>query len=78
MLIIILLLITFLIVLLIDAPKLIINKHWKDLIVYLLLLSLAFLLTILSYLDVNIPNPLKAVKYLIEDILGLKYNYKGE
>ena len=66
----------FLIILIIEAPKLILKKYWKELIVFLLLLSLAFASIVLLILDVNIPNPLDGIKYLIDDILGLSWDRK--
>lgn len=64
----------FLFIFMIDAPKLIMDKHWKELIVYLALLALAFILTLLFSLDVRIPSPLKVIKFLIEDVFGLRYS----
>lgn len=66
----------FLIIVIIEAPKLIINKYWKELIVFLSLLSLAFALTVLVILDVDIPSPLKGIEYLIDDILDLSWDRK--
>lgn len=63
----------FLIILIMEAPMLIINKYWKELIVFLSLLSLAFALTALVILDVNIPSPLDGIEYLIDDILDLSW-----
>lgn len=73
---IILLAMVFLIILIIEAPKLIRNKFWKELIVFLSLLLLAFALTVLHILDVKIPNPLNGIKYLIDDILDLSWDRK--
>ena len=73
---IILLALVFLIIVIIEAPKLIINKYWKELIVFLSLLLLAFVLTVLLILDVDIPNPLKGIEYLIDDIMGLSWDRK--
>ena len=66
----------FLIILIIEAPKLVLNKYWKELIVFLLLLSLAFGSIVLLILDVNIPSPLDGIKYLIDDILDLSWDRK--
>lgn len=68
--------VVFLIILIIEAPKLIINKYWKELIVFLSLLSLAFALTVLVILDVDMPSPLKGIEYLIDDIMGLSWDRK--
>ncbi|KUO64035.1 MAG: hypothetical protein APF84_07945 [Gracilibacter sp. BRH_c7a] len=66
----------FLIIIIIEAPKLIINKYWKELIAFLSLLSLAFALTALVIFDVDIPSPLEGIEYLIDDILGLSWDRK--
>ncbi len=73
---IILLAMVFLIILIIEAPKLIVNKYWKELIVFLSLLSLAFILTVLVILGVDIPSPLEGIEYLIDDILDLSWERK--
>lgn len=66
----------FLIILIIETPKLIINKYWKELIVFLSLLSLAFVLGVLVILDVRIPSPLDGVNFIIDDILDLSWDRK--
>ena len=66
----------FFVILIIETPKLIVNKYWKELIVFLSLLSLAFALTALVILDVNIPSPLDGIEYLIDVILDLSWERK--
>lgn len=66
----------FLFIVIIEAPKLIIKKYWKELIVFLLFLSIAFGLIVLLILDVKVPSPFQPIEYLIDDILGLSWDRK--
>ena len=56
-----------------QIPDLIKNKYWKELIAYSVFYTAALVLSLLYVLDVNIPSPIAGVKYIIEDVLNLKY-----
>jgi hypothetical protein len=54
-------------------PPLIKNREKKELIAFAVFFVLAFVLTILYALDVNIPSPIKGIQHIIVDVLGIKY-----
>ena len=60
-------------VILFEVPSLIRNKHWRELIVFSIFLSMAFLRSLLPAIGVKLPSPAKGIDYLIEDILHLNY-----
>ncbi|EHQ88520.1 hypothetical protein [Desulfosporosinus youngiae] len=60
-------------VILFEVPSLIRNKHWRELIVFSIFLSMAFLMSLLPAIGVKLPSPAKGIDYLIEDILHLNY-----
>lgn len=53
-------------ILFLEAPELIRKKYWRELIVFSLFLLLAFILSLLQTMGVEIPSPLKGLQYLIE------------
>nr|WP_045576672.1 hypothetical protein [Desulfosporosinus sp. I2] len=63
----------FLGIILFEVPKLIRNKHWRELIVFSSLLSMAFILSLLQILDVKVPSPFEGINFLIRDVLHLNY-----
>jgi len=68
-----LLLIIYIIIAGLQIPPLIKKKYWRELIVFSVFFVFAFILNLLQVLDVKIPSPMKAVKYVVEDVLHLKY-----
>ncbi len=60
-------------VILFEVPTLIRQKHWRELTVFSVLLSMAFLIALLEIIGVNLPSPAKGVDYIIRDILQLNY-----
>ncbi|NBJ15499.1 MAG: hypothetical protein FNP40_07960 [Dehalobacter sp. 4CP] len=68
-----LLTITFVAIGLFEVPALVRNKHWRELTVFSAFFVFAFILAILQAVDVNIPNPIKGIEYLIRDILKMSY-----
>lgn len=56
-----------------EAPRLIRKKYWRELVVFSLLLSFGFLLSLLHTLGVPLPSSAKMVAYLIRDVLHLDY-----
>jgi hypothetical protein len=63
----------FIIVALLQIPVLIKKKYWRELIAFSVLYIVAFGLSMLYVLGVQIPSPMPAIKYVIEDILHIKY-----
>jgi hypothetical protein len=66
-----LLILAFLGVALFEVPNLIRNKHWRELTFFSAFLAFAFLLSLLQILNVELPNPIRGIQYLIKDILHL-------
>jgi len=69
----ILLMISLPFIFLLHAPKLIRQKHWRDLIVFSLFLLVAFILALLISLDIHVPNLFMMVWYLVQDVLHWNY-----
>ncbi|MCO1603275.1 hypothetical protein [Desulfosporosinus nitroreducens] len=61
-------------VILFEVPSLIRKKHWRELTVFSILLSIAFGMAFLETIGVKIPSPAKGIDYLMEDILHLNYH----
>jgi len=61
-----LLLLTFIVILVLEAPKMLVKKQTKDLIVFMGLWSFALLVALLQTLHVELPNPIKPVVELIK------------
>lgn len=70
---IILLLIGFAGIALLDAPKLIKSKSWKELTVFSILFIFAFTISLLQIWGIKFPSPIKGIQYIIKDLLHLNY-----
>ncbi|HBW35597.1 MAG: hypothetical protein VR66_25730 [Peptococcaceae bacterium BRH_c23] len=60
-------------IILFEVPSLIRNKHWRERVVFSSLLFLAFILTSLQTVGVQLPNPSKGIDFLVRDVLHLNY-----
>lgn len=69
-----LLIIAFLILILMEAPKLIREKSWRELIAYSVLMTLAFIVCTAGLLNIDIPNPVKDSQYFVKSLLHLSYD----
>jgi hypothetical protein len=56
-----------------ELPGLVRNKQWRELVVYSVLISLAFTISLLQTLNIKIPNPVRDVQYFFSDLLHLRY-----
>lgn len=70
---ILLLIIAFIIVALFDVPRLMKKKYRRELMVYCVFLTVAFVLSLLQILDIRIPSPMRGITYLFINILHLNY-----
>jgi hypothetical protein len=52
------------------------QKYWRELVVFALLHTMAFGLSMLYVMGVQIPSPMPLVKYVVEDVLHIKYPTK--
>ncbi|MFZ7103681.1 MAG: hypothetical protein ACOWWO_13650 [Peptococcaceae bacterium] len=48
-----------------EIPGLVYRKYWKELLSFLLLLGLAFIMSTLSVLDITIPSPAKGIEIAV-------------
>lgn len=69
----VLVIITFVIIIIIDVPRLIRNRYQKELIVFSGLMAFAFLISVLRIKGYNLPNPVEGMQYVIKDILHINY-----
>lgn len=70
---ILLLIMAFTGVMFLEVPALIRKKYWRELLVFMVFLSVGFILAFLQIIGIKIPSPLKAFTYLIRDLLHLNY-----
>jgi len=69
----ILLILIYIAILLLSVPGLIKRKEWRELTFFSVLYIIAFVLGLLYVLDIPVPSPMKALQYIIADVLGIKY-----
>ncbi|TGE34602.1 hypothetical protein [Desulfosporosinus sp. Sb-LF] len=60
-------------IILFEVPNLIRNKYWRELIVFSILLSIAFTMAMLETMGVKLPNPSLIIDWLVRDVLHLNY-----
>ena len=63
-----LLIVVFILIIIYEAPELIRNKYWKELIAFSFLMVIAFVISLLYILHVKVPNPMKDTQYIVRDI----------
>ena len=56
-----------------EAPNMIKNKYWRELMVFSVFSIAAFILCLLYIMDLPIPNPAAGMEYVVKDILHLNY-----
>lgn len=66
-----LLIITFLGITIIEVPGLIKKSYWKELIVFLIILLLAFIPSILLTIEFELPSLIKGIEIIIKYILNI-------
>jgi hypothetical protein len=49
------------------------QKYWRELVVFALLHTMALTLSLLYVMGVQIPSPMPVLKYVVEDVLHIKY-----
>jgi len=70
---IILLFAVFVCIALLDVPNLIKTKEWKYLAVFSIFFVIAFTMSFLLVIGVDIPSPMLAIQYFLKDVLNLHY-----
>ena len=56
-----------------EIPSLVQKKLWRELVVFSLLFILAFTVCVLHTAGVNVPSPMRGIKYFIEEVLKISY-----
>jgi putative effector of murein hydrolase len=57
-----------------EVPGLIRNKYWRELAAFSILISIAFGISLLQTLKIEIPNPIRDTQYLVKNLLHLSYD----
>jgi hypothetical protein len=65
----ILLIIAFIGIALFEVPGLIQRKYWRELIFFLILLLLAFILSFFQVIGIQIPSPIKGIEFLVKYLI---------
>jgi hypothetical protein len=68
-----LLIAVFICIILYEVPELIRNKYWRELTVVSFLISIAFIISLMQILKIEIPNPVRDTQYFVKDLLHLSY-----
>ncbi|MDP4178372.1 MAG: hypothetical protein Q8900_08560 [Bacillota bacterium] len=70
---ILLLIAVFICIILYEVPKLIRDKYWKELAAFCFILSLAFFISVMQILKIEIPNPVRDTQYFVQKLFHLSY-----
>lgn len=65
--------IVFILIALSEIPELVRQKYWPELIVFSFFLLFAFVLSLLTTINVDIPSPERTILHVFKDILHLSY-----
>ncbi|ADK14711.1 MULTISPECIES: hypothetical protein [Clostridium] len=68
------LIVTFIGIILYETPDMIKNKHLHELKIFSIFLIIAFILSLFYILDIPIPNPVKGIEFVVNNLLHLNYN----
>lgn len=63
----------YILIALLQIPSLIKQKYWRELTVFSIFLSLAFVFSLLLILGVEIPSPLRMIQHGVQDRFNLHY-----
>lgn len=56
-----------------ETPTLIQKKMWRELVVFAVLFVFSFVVCFLYAMGVDVPSPIRGIKYLLENVLKLTY-----
>lgn len=68
------LIVTFIGIIFYETPDMIKNKHLHELKIFSIFLIIAFILSLFYILDIPIPNPVKGIEFVVNNLLHLNYN----
>lgn len=69
-----LLIAVFIFMILYEVPGLIKKRYWKELAVFSFLISIAFFISLMQVLKIEIPNVVKDTQYFVKNLLHLSYD----
>ncbi len=58
---------------LVDFPSILKAKQTQELLVYSSLFILAFVISLLQVMNIDVPSPAKGLEYLIKNVLHIAY-----
>lgn len=61
---------------LMEVPRLLKNKHYKDLTVFVILLLFSFTIALMQIMGVVLPNPTKGIGFLVEQVSKVRFQFK--
>ena len=71
---IVLLISAFAVIALIEVPGLIKKKHWRELTVFSVILALAFFVSVMQLLHIEIWNPVRDSQFFIKSLFPFGYD----
>jgi hypothetical protein len=63
----------FIIIITIEVPKLIKVEAWHEIRVYSIFMFIAFALYLLQVFGIKLPSPVKAIVFIVRDLLHVNY-----
>lgn len=70
----IMLVLAFIIMALIEVPGLVRKKHWRELAVFSVILTLAFVISVYQVKDIEILNPARDTQYFVKSLFPFSYD----
>lgn len=59
---------------LIEVPGLVRKKHWRELAVFSVILTLAFVISVYQVKDIEILNPARDTQYFVKSLFPFSYD----
>lgn len=64
---------TFIVLILLEVPKLLRERNWRELTVYAMLMGFAFAISLILTAGINMPMPGRVLQQFLKDYLQLNY-----
>lgn len=61
-------------IILFEVPGLVKNRYWRELVVFSVILALAFTVSLLQTMNVKIPNPARDTQFWVKSLFHLSYD----
>ncbi|WP_227762189.1 hypothetical protein [Zhaonella formicivorans] len=69
------LVLAFIAMALLEVPRLLKNKSYKELTVFAVFWCFSFTLALLEVLGIRLPNPSKGIEFLVRRVTEIKFGY---